>query len=638
MGGDEMILTPNEAVHKLAAKQIKDGYVLSAIHHYRDIDGNIIYSRIRLEHFEKGKWIRPMYQDKNYDYHLCEPPELKEAKKPLYGLDLLYKYRDAFVLVVEGEKCADFLNNFFSLHNVSTQYIAVTSGGATSDDRTDWEALRERDISIWPDNDAEGRNYANRVCDKLQKLSCSPAIIDISGFCLPDGGDCVDYMESHKEITADELIGQLVEIPTTSCESKKDDMEHIRELATLEPIEYDKKRIAAAKKLGVRSATLDKQVDEHKKEHQTQSSICLQEVTPWNAPINPLELLEEMLSIVFRYVICELYTAVATVLWCVMTWYMEAIQIAPLAVITAPEKRCGKTTLLTIMRRFVKKALAAGNISPAALFRTIDALSPTLLIDEADAFMRGNEDIRCLLNCGHNRDGAFVMRVVGENHEPKSFSVWGAKAIAGIGSLAETLMDRAIILKLRRKHNNESVERLRQSESEMFAEITSKLARLSQDTSEQIKSARPFVPEELNDRAKDNWEPLLAIADLAGGRWPEIARNAALKLTPEDSVNIGFQLLMDIRRIFKERKLDRIPTIFMIDILCEDDEKIWVTFNKGKPISAFQLAANLKEYGISSKTIRIDLGTKKGYLLADFEDAFARYLPSWNDVANDVTT
>jgi putative DNA primase/helicase len=134
-----------------------------------------------------------------------------------------------------------------------------------------------------------------------------------------------------------------------------------------------------------------------------------------------------------------------------MTWFIDVIQVAPLAVITAPEKRCGKSLLLSLFGQLVARPITASNISPAALFRSIDAWNPTLLIDEADAFMKDNEELRGLLNSGHTRDSAYVIRIVGEKFTPTKFNTWGAKALAGIGHVADTLMDRAVILELRRK-------------------------------------------------------------------------------------------------------------------------------------------------------------------------------------------
>lgn len=308
----------------------------------------------------------------------------------------------------------------------------------------------------------------------------------------------------------------------------------IARLAALSPFQYDRVRKEEAKRLQIRPATLDSIVKAAKAEDKQENDMPFLEVEPWHEPINLEALLTEITQTIRRFIVCPPETAHAATLWIAMTWVIDVIPIAPLAVITAPEKRCGKSQLLFLLGRLVNRPLSASNITPAALFRSIDAWHPTLLIDEADAFMRENEELRGLLNCGHTRDSAYTIRVVGENHTPKKFDVWGAKALAGIGHLADTLMDRAIVLQLRRKLPGEQVERLRHAETELFNTLASKLARFAQDYASDIQKATPELPEALNDRAQDNWETLLAIADIAGGNWPRMARLAALKLSGND--------------------------------------------------------------------------------------------------------
>jgi putative DNA primase/helicase len=192
-------------------------------------------------------------------------------------------------------------------------------------------------------------------------------------------------------------------------------------------------------------------------------------------------------------------------------------------------------------------------------------------------------------------------------------------------------MDRAIILELRRKLPHEQVDRLRYAEPGLFDTLAGKLARFAMDYSDRIRQARPHLPPSLNDRAQDNWEPLLAIAMVAGPEWVETATKTALKISgsESDSQSIGVELLADIREIFEEKRVDRISTAGLIKALCEDEEKPWATYNRGLPIKPRQLAARLKGYGITSKTIRINfMETPKGYEKKQFDEAFSRYIPS----------
>lgn len=404
----------------------------------------------------------------------------------------------------------------------------------------------------------------------------------------------------------------------------------VERLARLSPLEYDKVRKEEAAALGVRPGTLDAEVKAMRKQTAADDTP-FEEVEPWPGPVDGAALLDQITATVRRFIICSQETAQAVSLWVALTWFVDVVQVAPLAVITAPEKRCGKSMLLFLMGRMVPRPIMASSISPSALFRSIDAWKPTLLIDEVDACLKDNEELRGVLNAGHTRDSAFVIRCVGDDHKPQQFNVWGCKVLSGIGHVADTLMDRSIILELRRKLPHESVERIRHAEPGLFNELCSKLARFSEDNSEQVRLARPELPHALNDRAQDNWEPLLAIATAAGGNWLATATAAALKLSGSDSAaqSIGIELLADIREVFEQKHVDRISSADLIKELCSDDERPWATYNRGFQIKPRQIASKLKGYGIHSKTIRIGFGeTPKGYELNQFREAFSRYIPS----------
>lgn len=401
-------------------------------------------------------------------------------------------------------------------------------------------------------------------------------------------------------------------------------------LAKLSPLEYDKVRKDEAKVLGVRPGTLDASIKSARKEEV--NNLPFEDVEPWHESVDGSALLATIAATIKRFIICEPHTETAAALWITMCWFMDVVQVAPLAVITAPEKRCGKSLLLFLLGRLVPRPLMSSNISPSALFRSIHLWQPTLLIDETDACLKDNEELRGLINCGHTRDSAFTIRCVGDDHTPNKFNVWGAKALAGIGQVADTLMDRSIILELRRKLPHESVERIRHAEPTLFRDISSKLARFANDNRDCVRLARPDLPSSLHDRAQDNWEPLLCIATVAGGEWYRTGVAAALKISgnADQSLTIGAELLLDIQAAFIRKKVDRIGSADLIFELCSDDESPWATYNRSYPnaIKPRQLANKLKGYGIHSKTMRIGMNNVKGYELNQFTEAFSRYVPS----------
>ena len=432
----------------------------------------------------------------------------------------------------------------------------------------------------------------------------------------------VDQSLASKAKVAFPVNDPLPELPSIA--------EVVRNLATLPALEYDQARQSEADRLGVRVSTLDKEIANARRDRQEQvgKTAMFPTIEPWYQAVAGDQLLDEILITIKQFIVCDREVAIATTLWIAFTWLIDSVQVAPLAVITAPEKRCGKSQLLNLIGKLSRRPLVASNISPAATFRVIEAHCPTLLIDEADSFLKENEELRGVINSGHTRQSAYVIRTVGDNHEPRQFSTWGAKAISGIGHLADTVMDRAIVLELRRKLPHETVQRLRHAEGGLFERLVSMLARFSADAASSIANSRPNLPESLNDRAQDNWEPLLAIADYAGGIWPEWARKAALKLsgTEQDTVSSSTELLADISEVFEAKKVNKMYTADLVEALCEDSEKSWATYYRGEPITPKQLSRRLSGYGISSRQLRISYDNKKGFELSQFEDAFARYV------------
>ncbi len=423
---------------------------------------------------------------------------------------------------------------------------------------------------------------------------------------------------------AELFVNQVVDAETTGGGENQTDV--IDKLKKLNALDYDRARKAEAEKLGVSTTALDKAVNAARRNKDTDDGGFV-DVEPWDSPINPGELLDDISGAVSRFVVCDREAADAAALWASMTWFVDVIQIAPLAVITAPEKRCGKTQMLTILGKLSYRPLSASNISPAALYRCIDAWQPTLLLDETDAFMRENEELRGVINSGHSRDNAYVIRAVGDDFTPKRFSTWGAKALSGIGHLSDTLMDRSIILELRRKLDHEHVDRLRYAEPGLFSTLSRKLARFADDYRDRVRNARPVLPHVLNDRQQDNWEPLLAIAGLAGSEWIDRANKAALKLSAgDDSTSTANELLADIHEIFETKRAQKISTADLIHELISDDMRAWATYNRGRPLTPRQLAKKLKGYGIQPKNLRIGNQVLKGFSKQQFEESFSRYL------------
>ena len=270
--------------------------------------------------------------------------------------------------------------------------------------------------------------------------------------------------------------------------------------------------------------------------------------------------------------------------------------------------------------------------------RKIDRFKPTLLLDESDAAFEAksgdySEALRGILNTGFERDGAYTMNVpVGNSWEPRDFSTFAAKAIAGIGNkLPDTVKDRAIPIALKRKLKSDPVERFRKRKEKPKGEELHKLADLwAQASVEVLSKAEPALPEELDDRRWDVCEPLLAIADLAGGEWPELARKALVSIcgTGADTEDLSLRLLLDTRSVFT---VEELRTEVLLGSLMTLNESPWMDYKRNSPLSARQLADLLRPFGIGSRTIHEGAGENrkgaKGYVKGDFKDAWERYLP-----------
>jgi len=403
-------------------------------------------------------------------------------------------------------------------------------------------------------------------------------------------------------------------------------------LSKLDGLEYEQQRKAKADQLGVRTSALDKAVKEHRKEQGGDArgrALNLYEPEPWPEAVDGDDLLNSLVTALRRYLALGDGAAEAMALWVVHAHAIGATQISPRLAVTSPEKRCGKSTALSVLQQLVNKPLPAANITAAALFRAVEAVEPTLLIDEADTFLRDSDELRGILNSGHNKTSAFVIRVVGDDHEPRQFTTWAPVAIAMIGKLPDTLEDRAIPIQMRRKRPDEAVARFRPDQTDLLKDLASMAARWVADNTVALEKADPAMPSGLNDRAADNWRPLLAIADRAGGDWPELARTTAIKLTVanQDEGSAKILLLADFQKMFENR--DRIWTVDALEILQAMEDRPWPEWSRGKPVSARQLARLLSGFGIKSKLVRIGPGDpKKGYEKTAFDDAFARYTPA----------
>lgn len=405
------------------------------------------------------------------------------------------------------------------------------------------------------------------------------------------------------------------------------DVAEIARLSKLPLLAYEKERPTAAERLGIRATILDKIVAQERTQEDAGPAVLFPDIEPWPESVNGAELLSAIAEVFERHVVLPAGGAEAAALWVLHAHAHDASRISPILAVTSPTPECGKTTLLTVLSGLVPKALPASNITAAALFRAVEKWSPTLLVDEADTFMRGSDELRGIINSGHNRAAAYVIRTTGDAHEPTLFKTWAPKAIALIGKLHATLASRAIHIELRRMAPDETRDEVRADRLQHLEPLARQIARWVQDNDTALRTTDPELPSGLKGRRADNWRPLVAIADGAGGDWPERARQAAESLNTDgggDTASI--MLLSDIRDIFESDRTDKIPSRDLAEKLAGMEHRPWPEWSKGKPISVRQIARTLEPFGIAPGTIRTSTGTPKGYRAEQFGDAFSRYL------------
>ena len=330
--------------------------------------------------------------------------------------------------------------------------------------------------------------------------------------------------------------------------------EVIQRLSKLSTMEYELQRIKAAKQLNFRPSSLDKMVAEEQANEVATTDEIVKVDEPYHSTVDGNKILNEISEIISRHMILPKGALAPIVLWIVSTYVYDAFNVYPKLGVISPEKRCGKTTLLIILEAFSCKVLLSANVTPSSIFRVVEQAKPTFLIDEADTFIAGrNDELIGIINSGHTKRTASVVRIEGKDFTPKKFSTWSPMAFASIKGLSGTIMDRSIVIQLRRRTMAETVARIPVDFWEDSELIRQKLVRWGLDNFNDLKANHIEPPIIQNDRAISNWLPLFTIAHAVGGEWPEKVNASYLLLNnQEDEESAPVMLLHDIQFIFDD--------------------------------------------------------------------------------------
>lgn len=350
------------------------------------------------------------------------------------------------------------------------------------------------------------------------------------------------------------------------------------------------------------------------------------DVVPTSNHVTSDEIYQTLYELIDRHIIIDEPLKVAFVLWVLFTYLVDDCDIAPIAWITAPEKSCGKSTLLGLFERVVNRPYTMTDPSQAVLYRIMDKYKPCLLIDEIDTGLKEKQALIGILNAGYSRHACKIPKVnMDKGGTVESFNAFGAKVLCGIGGLTGTTASRSIKFELKRKSNDDKVARLNKrtlphAKTDL---VRQKCKRWATDNRQAITQKEiELLP--INDRAYDNWYILLQIADALGKY--ETAKQACLTINQtKDELSINEQLLFDIREVWNGEKMSM---KFLCEKLTAIDDAIWQTYNNGQEITIHQLGKKLRQFGVIPQTIKTGANTTaKGYDKGQFLKIWERYLP-----------
>ena len=638
----------------------------TATYEYRDASGAVVYVIDRIE-FQAGNGVfllKNGKREKTFRQRRPDPDRPGNWISNVDGVPIL-PYRlpelleavaaECTILIVEGEAKVDLLRSW----NVPATCCA---GGAKKWKPEHAEYLRGADVVLLGDNDQASWEHTNQVGASLVGIAARTRVLMLPG--LPPKGDIVDWAKAGgTREQLDALIEHApgwqpvsAEAPADEAKAKAtaDEQKIIDACARLDAREYDRRREEAADQIGIRRGTLDGEVRARREALAEETGplplFGYWIVEPWPEPVETDALLLSISRRLQRHVVFSTEANLtATALWILFAWVHDIAAVhSPMLLVTSPEKNSGKTTLLDLIKFLTPNAMVCVGVTEAALFRGIELWDCTLIIDEADTILIDNEPLRAVINTGWTR-GSGVPRCLGDEKVPHLFPTFCGKALGMKGKkLPDTTLSRTITIEMKPKRGSEKVERFRHIDDDGLRQLREQAKRWAADNGETLRDAGPDISG-LNNRVSENWWMQFAIADLAGGEWPELARRAARKLSEAEEVSsISVRAIAAIQGIFDGRdrfelltaketpeqaeaiaatlRVDEFSSAELVERLAADASGPWAEWKAGKPITQAQLARVLKPLRIGPLLFRSKSGAVvRGYRRFQFEEAWDLY-------------
>ena len=353
------------------------------------------------------------------------------------------------------------------------------------------------------------------------------------------------------------------------------------------------------------------------------------------SPAGNLTVLDMLVAVIAAHIDVSADDVLAIALWILLTHHHAEFVFSPRLAVLSPVPGCGKSTALELAFYLCARGKLLHSPSPASLYHAIDREHPALLIDEGDGLaLNLNSALRTIMNSGH-KVGVSIPRVI--KGELKNFDTFGPLAIAAIGTLPATLIDRSIVIHIE-KSQRRDLRRL-DAKSPKFTVVNDIFRNIIKWAHKPLRSNIDNILPNDRNRYADNWRPLICIADSFGKAWGEKARTAAANYkknySPED---LRIILLGDIRAAFNQLGADEVfreklvVTVRAINDLWDE----YPTKQGVRKLTGAGMTALLRPFRppIEAVTLwppnrkRTDtIGSNKGYRRSQFEIAWAKYCP-----------
>jgi hypothetical protein len=425
----------------------------------------------------------------------------------------------------------------------------------------------------------------------------------------------------------------------------------VERLAQLNELRYEREAPDAAKKLGIARTALDRlvRIERAKLTGDTNGQgrpLELPPPEPWPDWVDGATLLDGLAQFFSDHSVLLPHASNVLALWSVHCFCFYLFDVTPRLRLKSVEKRSGKSTVIDLLKLVTPKPIDVETVSVAFLFRAIEMAQPTVLLDETDRYVSDNPEMIAVINAGAKRGGK-AGRCVGEDLEPRLFNCFAPMALAGIGKLPDTIEDRSITIMMQRRTREEKIEPIDDAAKQVAERLLRQAARWTNDHANELGDARPDMGKLFN-RAADRWRALYAIAEVAGGEWPKLARETMQAMAgDEDAKSLGERLLVDIKQVFDEWldeekravrlkggdttkiKIELTPTALAGRLAAMPDHP-WAEMPRShKPLTENGLSRMLGKFRIITHRERDDqTGVVKPrvYRLTDFDEAFGRYL------------